>query len=145
MKKLIIILLFLSYQLCFSDLIDELRIAAKAETGDNLIVFYYEMAACMKYFIEPDLIISHLVQQSDLKNFKIIGIVVCDRDIELKIFKKEHKWEFPLYRDDGNARTNLHAPYDSFCTVINAENKLLHLKPGTPEANFDKIFDFISE
>ena len=145
MKKVIVILLFMTFQISLSNYIDDLRTTAKAEKSESIIVFYFEMAACFKYYIEPDLIISHLVQQNELKNFKIIGIVVCDRDIELKIFKKEHKWEFPLYRDDGNARTNLNAPYDSFCTVINAENELLHLKPGKPEANYNKIIDFISD
>lgn len=145
MKKLIIILLFLSYQLCFSDLIDELRNAAKAETSDNLIVFYFEMVECVKCYIEPYEIISHLVQQGDLKNFKIIGVVVCDRDIELKIFKKEQNWKYALFRNDGKARINLNSPYNSFITVINPENKMLHLKPGKPEANYNKIIDFISD
>ena len=140
MKKIIIVILLISSQVCLCD-----YNAAKAETGDNLIVFYFEMAACMKYYIEPDLIISHLIQQSELKNFKIIGVVVCDRDIELKIFKKEQNWKYTLFRDDGYARTNLDAPYDSFCTVINSDNELLHLKPGKPEANYNQIIDFISD
>ncbi|MDT3740721.1 MAG: hypothetical protein RO257_14615 [Candidatus Kapabacteria bacterium] len=145
MKKIIVILLFMSFQICLSNYIDDLRKAAKAETGDNLIIFYFEMVECVKCYIEPNEIISHLVQQSDSKNFKIIGVVICDRDIELKLFKKEHNWKYALYRNDGKARTNLNAPYDSFITVVNSKNEKLHLKPGKPEANYNKIIEFISD
>ncbi len=96
MKKLIILFLLLSIQICLSNYINNLRKAAKSKSGECLIIFYFEMSNCMKCYIEPNLIISHLEKEKKMKKHKIIGIVVCDRDLELNIFIKEHNWKYPV-------------------------------------------------
>jgi hypothetical protein len=145
MKLKIIIIFLLSIQFSFSNYIEELKRSANADSKDYILVFYLEMANCIKCYIEPYSIINNIVQDKSLEKYKIIGIIVCDRDIELKIFKKEQEWKYSMYRDDGNARKQLGAPYDSFITVINSNNKMIHLQTGNPEKNLSSIKKFLKK
>jgi hypothetical protein len=145
MKFKIIIIFFISIQLCYSNYLEEIKKSANADTDDFIMVFYLEMTNCSKCYIEPYSIINNIVQDKSLVRYKIIGLIVCDRDIELKIFKKEQEWKYSLYKDDGNARKQLGAPYQSFITVINPNGKKIHLHSGNPEKNLSLIKKFMKK
>ena len=145
MRVLVILIFILNINLLHAGLIEDLRKAAKAEKNDVLLLFHFNILACVKCDIEPHDIIFNIRKQSIAKRIKIISTVKCDRDIELNIFKKDKNWKYSLFRNDGTLLQKLNASPGVTISVINPDNSMLHLKPGNPRKNYDEILKFISE
>lgn len=146
MSKYILIFIIICSYLVFADteIIKELKEKSHANQNDRFVIFYFEMVSCVKCYVEPIEIMKHLESNNKLKRYKIIAVVVCDRDIELNIFKKEQNWKHTLYRNDGTFKSKLKAGTDILTTLINSKNKIKHLKSGNPKQNYDKIIEFLS-
>jgi hypothetical protein len=144
MKSFAIIFILLNIVFLKAEIIDELRFAADARNGETLILFHYNILRCVKCDIEPNDILFNMKKNPSLKSIKIMATVICDRDIELKIFAKDNLWKYAMFRNDGTLLSKLNASKYVFITVIKPNNNILHLKPGKPEANYSKIIDFIN-
>ncbi len=145
MKILIFIICILNISFLKADVIDELRLASNAKENETLVIFHYNIVSCVKCDIEPNEILTNLKNHKIFNKLKIIATVICDRDIELKIFAKDKQWKYSMYRNDGSLLSKLQAPPGTIITVINAKNEKFHIKAGNSKSNFTKIIDFIAE
>lgn len=141
----ILIIYLISIQFSYSNYIEKLKHVANARSDDYILVFYFEMSNCAKCFIEPYIIIDKLLLDKSIQQFKIIALIRCDRDIELRIFKNEYKWKYAIFRDDGNARKNLGASEESIITVIKPNQKKMHLSTGNHEKALLLIKEFMNK
>lgn len=145
MKRLIFLILLINVSFLKAELIDDLRNAAGAKNGETLIIFHYNIVNCVKCDIEPNDILFNIQKNSSINNYKIIATVICDRDIELKIFAKDKLWKYAMFRNDGTLLSKLNATKDIFLTVVKSNNQKINLKPGSPEKNYNKIINFINQ
>lgn len=142
------ITIYLTFLLCsnilYGNIADSLRTATNTSKSEILLIFHFNITGCVKCYIEPNEIISNLERNKHTMKCKIVASVLCDRDIELKIFSKSQKWKFGLLRNDGNLLQQLNATNEHFLTIITTDNKLINLKPGNPEQNYNKIVNIIN-
>jgi thioredoxin-related protein len=143
MKKIFLLLFFLSINFLNAEVIENIRNQIKADKNDNIVLIYLNMTGCYKCLIEPNEIINNLEINKKLSKLKLVAAVVCDRDIELKVFSKNNKWKYAMYRNDGTLKSKLKATPDILMSVINSNGEILHLVPGNPKKNYEKILEFI--
>lgn len=141
----IFIFLFLNSNVLNSEIINDLRSFVNSDKNETLLIFHFNITGCVKCYIEPNDILINLQKNNYLRNCKIIASVICDRDIELKIFARDNNWKYSLYRNDGTLLSRLNAAKDTFITIITTKNEIVHFKPGNPKQNFDKIVELLSK
>jgi len=119
-------------------LIDNQKINEK----EFLIVSYQYPVNCIKCFIESDEIINYLNKKKPNK-FKIIGLVVCDRDVELKSFVKSNDWKYPAFRIKSKDLKNLYVNNKTMMQIFNHnKKKVLELNYEDKTTN-QKIQEFL--
>lgn len=128
-----------------SELFDKICKKTILSENQSLIAVYFQPATCVKCYIEPLMLIDKVSYEVDKDKFKIVGLVRCDRDIEMKVFKKQIKWTHQLYRDNGNARKELGATSDAILSVFSSNGtKSLHIRSGNNKDNVGSIVNFIN-
>jgi len=104
---------------------DKIKNSVELKQDEQLVVIYFCLTYCGKCYMQPLEKIDTMVKDSILTNFKILALVTCNRDKELKIFQKHYQWKDYMYRDDGKARKNLCSNNEVYMTVFDYEgNKL---------------------
>ncbi len=94
--------------------------------NEQLIIIYQDIGSCVKCYLQPMDQIAKLAKDGKIKNFKLLALVRCDRDLELNIYKKQHNWTNYLYRDDGNGRKRLGASEITYLTVFEYDGKKIY-------------------
>jgi hypothetical protein len=145
MKQILILLPFFVLTAISADLFYQLKQETGLEQKECLVVVYFESATCIKCFLEPNYYIDYIKEKCGTNRIKVIGLLRCDRDIEMKVFKKQIKWTHQLYRDNGNARKELGATSDAILSVFSSDGKKsLHIRSGNNNDNVESIVDFIN-
>ena len=143
-RILLIIVLFSAYAGVNNDYYEVIKKKSGLKEGEYLAVIYFDNITCAKCYLEPLEIVKQVREKNKNIILKIIALVKCDRDIELKVFKKRIKWEEPLHRDDGNAKKNLGAYESALLTVVNFEgDKLVHAVAGEMNKSIKKINKYL--
>tara|TARA_B100000609_G_C17005992_1_gene326154 strand:- start:235 stop:675 length:441 start_codon:yes stop_codon:yes gene_type:complete len=128
MKKLISIFFLFTATLWAGDLFQVLLQKLDMKEGEILVVVYYQPATCVKCYLEPQNYLDFINRYTDSNRVKIVGMIRCDRDIEMKVFKREINWEYAMHRDNGKARHSLNAPSDAIISLISYDrNRKLHI------------------
>ena len=145
MKKYFILFFIIITSMSASELFDKICKKTILSENQSLIAVYFQPATCVKCYIEPLMLIDKVSYEVDKDKFKIVGLVRCDRDIEMKVFKKQIKWTHQLYRDNGNARKELGATSDAILSVFSSNGtKSLHIRSGNNKDNVGSIVNFIN-
>lgn len=108
-----------------SDYFNKLKNCTNLQNGEQLVVIYQDIGSCIKCYINPMQKIENLEKKGKIKNFRIIALVRCTREIELNIFKNQYDWKNYLFMDDGNSRKNLGANKNAKVLVLNYFGKIL--------------------
>lgn len=128
--------IFFIFMMCFAleanegasldlEYFSKLKEITELEKDENLIVLFQANGNCQKCYTIPMNTIYSLVRDSVLKECRLVALVRCDRDLEVKIFTKKYKWEHYVDRDDGTARKKLGAGNKTSIMVFDFDGKLL--------------------
>ncbi len=129
-----------------SKLFSELKDRTQLKKDEFLVVTYMQLGACVKYLVEPFEIITNVEKLDSSKKIKFIALVICDREIELKVFTRETEWEYFTYLDDGSARERLEADPATMISILNYKgDNILNLKTGERKRNIKKTISFLKE
>ena len=146
MKK-IAALIGLFFLLCSFDqtFFEELKQKSELKNDQYLIVVYFHPGSCVKCYLEPLKIIDGVSRKVDRNKIKIIGLIRCDRDIEMKVFLRENDWKYSIFRDDGKCRKKLGVFDTAIMTVFNYNgDKKISISTGKMKKNSKKIINFIN-
>lgn len=98
---------------------NKLKKVVNLQEDEQLIVMYQDIGSCVKCYLRPMQIIENLQKKGVVKKFKLLALVKCDRDIELKIYKRQHSWKYFMYRDDGDGYKRLNAKKRTSISIFN--------------------------
>lgn len=121
-----ILVVIFAVSLCAeSNYFNKLKNCTNLHNDEQLVIIYQNIGSCVKCYINPMQKIENLEKTGKIKNFKIIALVRCTREIELNIFKNQYDWKNYLFMDDGNSRKNLGANKKSTVLVLNYFGRIL--------------------
>lgn len=96
----------------------------KPSKEDIVVVAFQYPVGCIKCVLQiEDLIkfLNHIFP----KNIKVIAMVICDREIELKAFIKNNDWKYPAYKVKFKDLKDYGATEKSMMKIYNAQSELL--------------------
>jgi hypothetical protein len=127
-KISILFLIFFSLNLYSTDEIyfGELKTKVNLQKDEQLVVLYQNIGNCTRCYILPMEQVSNLKNEGVIKKFKMLALVICDRDIELNIYKKQHNWKYYLFRDDGKGHKRLDTKASSYLSVFDYYGKKIY-------------------
>jgi hypothetical protein len=101
-----------------------------------------EMVDCVKCYIEPFEMADFLTQ--NYKNIELFAAVNCDREIELKVFKRDKNWKYKMFVDeDRKTRSKLGGSEEIYMTIIKANGDIHHFtksrEQNTTQENIAKV------
>ncbi len=96
--------------------------AAKSEKILVVHIALGECENCVQGFKQA---VECVKNQLPLLKLEVVAGVACDRDIELKIFRKNYDWKMPVIRDTGTLRKQLGVPENTRITLLNSKGKVL--------------------
>jgi hypothetical protein len=121
----ILIFLTTTYLCADSNYFNQLKKSTNLKKGEQLVIVYQDIGSCIKCYLEPMQKIESLAKTGKIKNYKIIALVRCKRNIELNIFKNQFNWKNYLLMDDGNSRKKLGSKEYAKVIVLNYFGKIL--------------------
>lgn len=125
-------------------LFEELKEKCELSKNEFLIVIFQTPGNCVKCFIEPMDIVESITKNSTDINYKLMALVRVDREIELKVFKKENDWEHYMFVDDGNARKDLGAKGIAMMIILDSRGKIIaEFFPGQYKKNIETAKKFV--
>ncbi len=109
-----------------NSLFNEIAKLSGLNENEFLLVVYLNPATCVKCYIEPFDIINYIEKNKRKAKFKYLAMVKCDREIELKVFKRETGWKYYSYVDDGTSLKKLGGEGKTVISILNhnGENQL---------------------
>jgi len=113
-----------------------------ASKDEYVVVSYQYPINCIKCFIESDEILNYLNNNKPNK-FNIIGLIVCDRDVELKSFIKSSNWKYPAYRIKNNDLKNLKVTNRTMLQIFNYKKELILELNYEDKTTKQKLNDFL--
>ncbi len=96
----------------------------KPGKDDIVVVVFQYPSGCMKCVIQNNDIIS-ILNKKFPKKVKVIALVLCDREIELKAFIKKNDWKYPAYKVKFQELKDYGANEKSMVKIYNAKSELL--------------------
>ena len=96
----------------------------KPNKDDIVVVAFQYPSGCMKCAIQNNEIIS-LLNKKFPNKVKVIALVLCDREIELKAFIKKNDWKYPAYKVKFQELKDYGANEKSMIKIYNAKSELL--------------------
>jgi len=149
MRKFILLLIIIC--LCVnlnaqSNLFKQIKEKTGLKQNEYLVITYFQLGNCPKCLIEPSEIINHIENSKKAESVKFVALVRCDREIELKVFKRETDWKYFLFVDDGSSRKQLGAEPSTIVTIINYKGtNILNCNNGEIKKNMKKINEFLKD
>jgi hypothetical protein len=102
------------------------------------IVINMSLGSCSKYFFIPVQIIEDILKSNKCDaTIRIEAQIRCNRDKELKIFKKQYNWTHDLKRDDGTF-TKEYNPENNYDLFIFRNGELIS-KANSVKTGREKI------
>ncbi len=124
------ILLFMFYSLNLYSLdenyFNELKTKVNLQKDEQLVVLFQSIGNCSRCYVLPLDQVSKLKQEGKVTKCKLLALVICDRDLELNIYKKQHAWKYYLYRDDGKGHKRLEAKETTYLSVFDYYGKKIY-------------------
>jgi len=96
----------------------------KPGKDDIVVVAFQYPVGCINCILKIDDIIKTLNQEFSNK-VKVIALVLCDRDVELKAFIKNNNWKYPAYKVKFKELKDYGATEKSMMKIYNAKSELL--------------------
>jgi hypothetical protein len=125
-------------------LFEQLKEKCELRDGEYLIVIFQAPGTCVKCFIEPMDLVESIRKNAPNINYKLLALVRVDREIELKVFKKENDWEHYMFVDDGNARKELGAKGTAMMIILDSRGKIMaEFLPNQYNKNIEKAQKFV--
>ncbi len=125
-------------------LFEQLKEKCELNKGEYLFVIFQYPGTCVKCFIEPTDLVESIAKNAPDINYKLLALVRVDREIELKVFKKENDWEHYMFVDDGNARKDLGAKGIAMMIILDSRGKIMaEFLPNQYEKNIEKAKIFV--
>jgi len=139
------IVFFMQLQSQDMDFLFQIRNETKLENDEVVVVIYQNLGVCSKCYVVPIEIISKATQNLKNKKFKLLVLLNCSRDKELKIFIKDYDWKHYILRDDGSAREKLGATNNTIITITDYYGRnLLNIEPGNSKASIEKLREILN-
>lgn len=114
-----LLLITFSYLTIFSNNITSYLEKYPLEEGEYLAFIFINPSSCIKCTIYPEQLILNTIRRTK-KKIKIIGVIYCNRLIELKSFKKEFNWKYDIEPDLRNGvRKSIGCKMDTDICIIN--------------------------
>jgi hypothetical protein len=96
--------------------------------GESLVITYQNIGACDKCIYQAMSEIEYLLKKKEIRKFKIIALIRCEREIELRIFKDKYNWKNYIYLDRGYSRKKLNLRESSNIAIFDFKgNKIVEL------------------
>ncbi len=96
----------------------------KPDKDDIVVVAFQYPVGCIKCVLQIEDIIKVLNKEFPEK-VKVIALVLCDREIELKAFIKNNNWKYPAYKVKFKELKDYGATEKSMIKIYNAKSELL--------------------
>lgn len=98
----------------------------KPGKDDIVVVAFQYPVGCINCILKIDDIIKTLkLNQEFSKKVKVIALVLCDRDVELKAFIKNNNWKYPAYKVKFKELKDYEATERTMIKIYNAKSELL--------------------
>ncbi len=128
MKKLLLYtaLFFITYFSVFAfdyDYFDEIKKSVKLKENEELVIIFQNIGFCKKCYLKPMDQVEKLRKEGSIDKFKLLALVRCERNKELKIYKRTYDWKNYLYRDDGNGREKLECSTDTYLVAFDYQGR----------------------
>jgi hypothetical protein len=126
--------------------INEFRREQDIDKNKDIAIIYMEMIDCVKCYIEPMEMADFLTQ--NYKNIELFAAVNCDREIELKVFKRDKSWKYKMFIDeDRKTRSKLSGGEEIYMTIIKANGETKHFtksrEQNTTQENIKRVKEFM--
>jgi len=109
-----------------TSLINKIISETNLKSDELLLIIYQTNGSCIKCFYQPTYLIEDVMKRVNFKNkIKFLSFVYCDREKELKIFRKKYNWKHYILRDDGNVFKVLKIDKKSILTVMNPTGEII--------------------
>ncbi len=105
---------------------NQLRSKVNLQKEEQLVVLFQNIGNCSRCYILPMEQVTKLKREGTLNKFKLLALVVCDRDAELNVYKKQHDWKYYMFRDDGKGHKRLNAKETTFLSVFDYNGKKIY-------------------
>lgn len=124
----------------------ELRKEQDIPKNNDIAILYMEMVDCVKCYIEP-LEMADFISDN-YKNITVFAGVNCDREIELKVFKRDKNWKYKMFLDeDRKTRSKFGANEEIYMTIIKANGEIKHFtksrEQNTTQENIKRVKEFM--
>jgi len=96
----------------------------KPDKDDIVVVAFQHPVGCIKCVLQIDDIIKVLNKEFPEK-VKVIALVLCDREVELKVFIKNNNWRYPAYKVKFKELKDYGATERTMIKIYNAKSELL--------------------
>lgn len=126
--------------------INEFRKEQDIHKNKDIAIIYMEMVDCVKCYIEP-LEMADFISDN-YKNITVFAGVNCDREIELKVFKRDKTWKYNMFVDEGRkTRSKLDGNDEIYMTIIKANGETKHFtksrEQNTTQENIKRVKEFM--
>ena len=127
-----------------SNFVAELRKEKQIPNNQHIAIIYMEMVDCVKCYLEP----LEMADYLNKNNVKVIAAINCDREIELKVFKRDKGWKYDMIVDeDRKTREKLGGEEYIYMTIIKQNGKVKHFtksrEKNTTNENIKKVNEFL--
>jgi len=96
----------------------------KPNKDDIVIITLQHPVGCIKCVLQIEDIIKVLNHKFPQK-VKVIALVQCDREVELKAFIKNNDWKYPAYKVKFKELSDYNATERTMMKIYNAKSELL--------------------
>lgn len=96
----------------------------KPNKDDIVVVAFQYPIGCINCILKIDDIIKVLNQEFPQK-VKVIAMVICDREVELKAFIKNNNWKYPAYKVKFKELKDYGVSEKSMMKIYNSKSELL--------------------
>ncbi len=105
---------------------NQLKSKVNLQKDEQLVVLFQNIGNCSRCYIVPIEQVHKLKYEGKINKFKLLALVICDRDVELNIYKKQHEWKYFMFRDDGKGHKKLNAKETTFLSVFDYNGKNIY-------------------
>ncbi len=105
---------------------NQLKSKVNLQKDEQLVVLFQNIGNCSRCYIVPMEQVRKLKNEGKINKFRLLALVVCDRDIELNIYKKQHDWKYYMFRDDGKGHKRLDSKLSTYLSVFDYYGKKIY-------------------
>jgi hypothetical protein len=103
----------------------DLKKVSDETNGEKILVMHIALGECENCIAGFKSALECVKNQLPSLKMKVVAGVLCEREKELKIFRKNYDWEMAVIRDTGTLRKKLGVPENTRITILNSNGKVL--------------------